>query len=76
MDQRDELQRVGRYPRPVLVVWGRQDPNVPFELSTALMGLMPYAQLVAVDEAGHLPQWEQPGVVQPAIVSFLREVQP
>jgi len=75
-DQRDELQSVGSHPRPVLVVWGRQDPNVPFELSASLMGVMPSAQLVAVDEAGHLPQWEQPKIVHAALLDFLRELQP
>jgi pimeloyl-ACP methyl ester carboxylesterase len=73
-DQREEVQRVGRARRPVLVVWGRQDPNVPFEFSETLMSQMPYARLLAVDDAGHLPQWEQPEVVQPALVAFLREV--
>ena len=75
-DQRDELQRVGSDPRPVLVIWGRQDPNVPFELSASLLGVMPSARLVAVDDAGHLPQWEQPSIVHPALIEFLREVQP
>jgi len=75
-DQRDELQLVGHATRPVLVIWGKQDPNVPFELSASLMAVMPYARLLAVDQAGHLPQWEQPDIVQPAIISFLREVQP
>jgi pimeloyl-ACP methyl ester carboxylesterase len=74
-DQRDELQRVGNDPRPVLIVWGKQDPNVPFELSASLMGVMPSARLVAIDEAGHLPQWEQPAVMHPALIAFLREVQ-
>jgi pimeloyl-ACP methyl ester carboxylesterase len=75
-DQRDELQAVGRANRPVLVIWGKQDPNVPFELSASLLAELPAARLVAVDEAGHLPQWERPDVVQPAILSFLREVGP
>jgi len=75
-DQRDELQEVGRIRRPVLVIWGQQDPNVPFELSASLMAVIPDARLVEVDQAGHLPQWEQPDVVQPAIISFLREFQP
>ena len=75
-DQREEVQRVGRARRPVLVVWGRQDPNVPFEFSEPLMQQMPYARLLAVDDAGHLPQWEKPDIVQPAIVAFLREVKP
>jgi pimeloyl-ACP methyl ester carboxylesterase len=60
----------------VLVVWGKQDPNVPFEFSTPLMQAMPHARLLAVEQSGHLPQWEQPEVVQPAVIAFLREVQP
>jgi len=74
-DQRDELQAVGSHNRPVLVIWGKQDPNVPFELSASLMAVMPNARLLAVDQAGHLPQWEQPQIVQRAIISFLREVE-
>ena len=50
--------------------------NVPFELSDSLMRQMPLAQLLAVEDAGHLPQWEQPDIVQPAVIKFLREVQP
>ena len=76
LDQRDEVQRVGSSDRPVLVVWGKQDPNVPFEFSTPLMQAMPHARLLAVEQSGHLPQWEQPEVVQPAVIAFLREVQP
>lgn len=75
-DQREEVQRVGRARRPVLVVWGRQDPNVPFEFSESLMQQMPFARLLAVEDAGHLPHWEQPDVVQPAVIEFLRGVQP
>ena len=75
-DQRDEVQRVGRVRRPVLVVWGKQDPNVPFEFSESLMRQLPFARLVAVEDSGHLPQWEQPDIVQPAVIEFLRGVQP
>ena len=74
--QRDELQAVGNHERPVLVIWGKQDPNVPFELSASLMAVVPNARLLAVDQAGHLPQWERPDIVQPAIISFLRDVGP
>ncbi len=75
LDQREEVQRVGRERRPVLVVWGKQDPNVPFEFSAPLMEAMPRARLLAVDQSGHLPQWEQPAVVHPALIAFLRETQ-
>src|SRR6185295_19680504 len=71
-DQRGELIRVGRNTRPVLVIWGKQDTNVPFENSEALMKAMPRARLVAVEAAGHLPHWEQPDLVHSAWISFLR----
>ena len=74
-DQREELQAVGMHGRPVLVIWGKQDPNVPFELSASLMAVIPNARLLPVDQAGHLPQWEQPRIVQPAIIRFLRETE-
>jgi pimeloyl-ACP methyl ester carboxylesterase len=66
------LEQVGKHPRPVLVLWGRQDRTVPFERSEMVMKAMPRAKLVAVDSAGHLPHWEQPAVTHAALISFLR----
>jgi pimeloyl-ACP methyl ester carboxylesterase len=74
MDQKEEIARVGQHPRPVLVIWGNQDPVVPFDESVALLEAVPHARLVAIDDSGHLPQWEQPVIFNTAIVGFLREV--
>ncbi len=71
-DARIPLAEIGKHSRPVLVLWGRQDRTVPFERSAALMTALPKAKLVAIDSAGHLPQWEQPLVMHDAIVAFLR----
>jgi pimeloyl-ACP methyl ester carboxylesterase len=73
LDMRPVLDEVGKNPRPVLVLWGRQDPTVPFARSEALMKALPHAHLVAVDSAGHLPHWEQPAVTHAALFAFLRE---
>jgi pimeloyl-ACP methyl ester carboxylesterase len=72
-DQKDEIIRVGRHSRPVLAFWGKQDTNVPFENSADFMKAFPRARLVAVDSAGHLPQWEQPGIVNAEWIRFLRQ---
>jgi pimeloyl-ACP methyl ester carboxylesterase len=72
VDQAPQLKRVGEHPRPVLVFWGRDDQAVPFEFSAALLEAMPRARLVPVASAGHLPHWEQPDVVHPALIDFLR----
>jgi len=71
-NQSAELIRVGRNSRPVLVIWGKQDTNVPFENSETLMKVMPRARLVTVEAAGHLPHWEQPEIVHSAWIAFLR----
>ena len=41
VDQREEIERVGKHARPVLVIWGKQDPQVPIESSAALLEAMP-----------------------------------
>jgi len=74
LDQRDELESVGQHSRRVLVIWGRQDPSVPFESSGPLLETMPRARLVTIEDSGHLPQWEQPAITQMAIVDFLHEL--
>ena len=73
IDQGPELRRVGEHPRPVIAFWGKDDHSVPFEFSATLLQAMPRARLVPVDESGHLPQWERPDVVHPALIAFLRE---
>jgi pimeloyl-ACP methyl ester carboxylesterase len=70
--QDEQIRRVGAQPRPVLFVWGRQDEGAPFAESDTLLAMMPWATLVPVDSAGHLPHLEQPDVVVPAVVRFLR----
>jgi len=74
VDQQEELEHVGMHPRPVLVIWGKQDPSVPFESSGPLLEAMPRAHLVAVDDSGHLPQWEQPAITHRALLEFLRKL--
>ena len=39
-----------------------------------LLEAMPRARLVTVEDSGHLPQWEQPAIVNAALVEFLHEV--
>jgi pimeloyl-ACP methyl ester carboxylesterase len=70
--QSEQLRRLGATPRPVLIVWGKQDRVAPFEDSEALLALMPRATFVPVDSAAHLPHLERTGVVVPAVVGFLR----
>lgn len=68
------IRQLGADPRPVLIVWGKQDSGAPFSESPALLAMLPHATLVPVDSAGHLPHIERPEIVVPAVVNFLRDV--
>jgi pimeloyl-ACP methyl ester carboxylesterase len=56
---------------PSLVVWGEHDPWLPIALGEAYAGRLPNATLERIQDAGHWPWLEQPGVVD-RIVEFLR----
>ena len=70
--QAAQLRELGAHSRPVLIVWGRQDQVAPFSESGALRAALPRATFFPVDSAAHLPHLEQPDVVVPAVVRFLR----
>nr|WSW68738.1 alpha/beta hydrolase [Streptomyces sp. NBC_00995] len=59
---------------PVLVVVGADDVYTPVAEARALHGLIPGAELVVVEEAGHLPCLERPGAFNDAMVRFLAGV--
>ncbi len=71
--QQEQLRRLGGGDLPVLLVWGRHDQVAPFASSEAVLAALPRASFVPVDSAAHLPHLEQPRVVLPAVVSFLRK---
>ena len=62
---------VGASGIPVLLVWGRADPLIPFETSAKVKAAIPQAELLAVESAAHTPHYERPELVNPAIVQFL-----
>jgi pimeloyl-ACP methyl ester carboxylesterase len=63
--------RVARTGTPVLLIWGKQDQTVPFELSEVVRRNIPAAEFVAVDSAGHLPHIEQAQLVHARMAGFL-----
>jgi pimeloyl-ACP methyl ester carboxylesterase len=61
----------GRTGVPTLLVWGRQDPVVPFDKSSVILGGIPKTTFVPVDSSGHLPHMEQAPIVARAMLEFL-----
>lgn len=68
----DRFRRLGDSGKPVLLIWGRQDAVVPFANSARVRELVRPASFLAVDDAGHMALYEQPGNVNAALTAFFR----
>lgn len=55
---------------PTLVLGGRQDPIFPPSSAAALAAALPDAQLIVLDECGHVPMAEQPAACYAALGAF------
>lgn len=64
-------ERLGEIQVPTLVISGAQDRIVPVENSQRLAQDIPGAQLVVIENCGHLPQEECPAAFLAAINDFL-----
>jgi len=65
----ESFKTIAKQGTPVLLIWGKQDPTTSFEGSKIINEIL-YPVFVPVDEAGHLPHMEKPGVVLPAMLDF------
>jgi pimeloyl-ACP methyl ester carboxylesterase len=63
--------RVGGMHKPTLLFWGTLDKTVPFEHSKVVMQAIPHAEFHAIENCGHIPHYEKPGIVNPVLLEFL-----
>ena len=71
-DVTGEYAALGRGGKPVLLVWGKADRDVPFALIEPVRRAIPQAEFHAIDDAAHIPHYEHPEVVNPIVIDFLR----
>lgn len=55
-----------------LVIWGEEDRVFPLSAGEELQQSIKGAVLARIPQAGHIPQWERPDVVNRAMIEFLR----
>lgn len=67
-DKRPELPAISC---PTLVLCGRQDMLTPLALSEEMAGLIPDAELVVIEDCGHLSTMERPDAVNAAMRAWL-----
>lgn len=58
---------------PTLILWGKKDRFFPYGLAKKLNGILPNAQRVGIDNAGHFLQEEQPQIITQTIQNFLSQ---
>lgn len=72
-DPRPHYAALGQQDLPTLLLWGRHDTVVPASEAASVLPLLgARAKLQWIENAGHLPQLEQPGPTHEALLRFLR----
>jgi pimeloyl-ACP methyl ester carboxylesterase len=64
-------KRLYRLTASTLLVWGKSDKLIPLVYADAWTKAIPQAQLVTIDNAGHMPPYEQPEAFVSAVATFL-----
>ncbi len=59
---------------PTLLIWGREDEFAGIAHGSLMASRMPRANLVVLEDCGHLPSIEQPAAVTDAVGAWLRQV--
>jgi pimeloyl-ACP methyl ester carboxylesterase len=71
-DNTAAFRQLGASGKPVLLIWGRADQDVPFAISDDVRKAVPQAEFHPIDDAAHVPFYEHPEIVNPVLLDFLR----
>jgi pimeloyl-ACP methyl ester carboxylesterase len=67
---RDKLSLIRQ---PTLLIWGERDIILPPPVGEALQQAITGSKFKRIEKSGHIPMWETPDEVNPAILDFLKE---
>ena len=59
--------------QPTLFIWGDRDLIFPPEVGESLHQVIKGSKFLKVEKSGHIPMWETPDKVNPAILDFLKD---
>jgi pimeloyl-ACP methyl ester carboxylesterase len=69
-------QRIGEIHHLTLIMWGEEDRVFPLSVGEELQRTIKGSVLVRIPNAGHIPQWERPDLVNRAMIEFLLRERP
>ena len=67
------LQRLAEFNLPIMVVWGAQDNAIHVALGRQIHHELPGSLFFIIQNAGHVPNLEQPEMFNSIVETFLRE---
>ena len=73
-DRPDSTPTLGKIAVPTLIIHGEADQLIPVAEAEAMYRAIDEAEMVIVENAGHLPNLEQPDIFNDAIIDFLEEL--
>lgn len=65
-------QRLGDIHVPTLILWGEKDGVFPLAIGLELHKKIKASQFESVPDAGHIPMWERPEIINPRLLDFLQ----
>jgi len=68
-----EYEKLGQLEKPVQLFWGKQDQIIPLSDSQKIIAAVPHLEFHAINQAGHLPHYEQAEEVNTLISAFLND---
>jgi pimeloyl-ACP methyl ester carboxylesterase len=74
--RKDQQATLAKCKVPTLVLCGEHDQVCPVKRHSFMAELIPYARLVVLEGAGHLPTLEQPGQVTDALREWMKRPTP
>lgn len=73
MIEHDVLDILPRVRARSLLLWGEDDPIIPFDLAESFVERMPDVQLQVIKGVGHIPMIDAPELFNQAVIAFLSE---
>lgn len=70
-ERKDQNQMLLTTPVPVLFILGRKDPYIPAEAAEQMIAAHPEAQVIWLEESGHMGFLEEPEQTAEAILGFV-----
>jgi pimeloyl-ACP methyl ester carboxylesterase len=70
---RDEIEQLGRLDIPILIVWGRHDASIPFEIGKEMHDILEGSIFEVIDNGGHMPNWDSPAQFNQLVQNFAAE---